>query len=192
MKPFPPWSKRFFKRAVVAGLLVLVSAIPVQLAIAYHQYPQPQAILTLGGNQQREIFTAKFSQKHPSLNIWVSSGQSAIEAFQIFQEAGVPISRVRLDFQAVDTVTNFTSMVDELQNHNIHHVYLITSDFHMPRAIAIATIVFGSRGIAFTPVPYPTDTSGESFLKIVRDVIRSVIWLVSGYTGANFVPPKAT
>ena len=57
-----------------------------------------------------------------------------------------------LDYRAVDTVTNFTTMVDVFEQLGIEHVYLVTSDFHMPQARTIAFLVFESRGITCTPV----------------------------------------
>jgi uncharacterized SAM-binding protein YcdF (DUF218 family) len=88
----------------------------------------------------------------------------------------------------VDTVTNFTSLVKEFKQRHIHHVYLITSDFHMPRSKAIANFVFGSRGIAFTPVPIPEQKFRESRLRIIRDSGRAILWIVTGHTGASLNP----
>jgi hypothetical protein len=58
---------RFFYLASCAFILMLLCIIPVRLAIAYYQHPNPQAILTLGGGSDREKFTAQFAQAHPSL-----------------------------------------------------------------------------------------------------------------------------
>ena len=166
-------------------LLSILSIIPIKLAIAYSQTPIPQAILTLGGGADREKFTAQFAQSHP-LTIWVSSGSQRTQARQIFQDANISTSQVNLDYRATDTVTNFTSLVKDFQRQNYRHIYLITSDFHMPRAKAIAFIVLGSHGIAYTPVAIPTQKESESKLKIVRDSIRAVIWLITGKSGSSF------
>lgn len=181
------WKSRFFA-LVSCAFLVLLGIIPVRLAIASYQAPEPQAILTLGGGGDREPFTAQFAKDYPSLDIWVSSGQSPDEARPIFQAFGIPEARVHLDRRAVDTVTNFTTLVADFKQRGIQHIFLITSDFHMPRAKAIATIVLGSQGIAFTPVTIPSDKPVESELHILRDVGRSFLWLVTGRTGASFHP----
>ena len=165
-------------------LLSILSIIPIKLAIAYSQTPIPQAILTLGGGADREKFTAQFAQSHP-LTIWVSSGSQKKQARQIFQDASISTSQVNLDYRATDTVTNFTTLVKDFQRQNYRHIYLITSDFHMPRAKAIAFIVLGSHGIAYTPVAIPTQREPESKLKIVRDSIRAVIWLITGKSGSS-------
>ncbi len=172
-------------------LLCLVGLIPVQLAIAHLQAPQPQAILTLGGGSDRELFTAQFAKSHPNLDIWVSSGIPPEPALDIFRAAGIPDSRVHLDYLAIDTVTNFTSMVGEFKRRNIQHIYLITSDFHLPRSQAIATVVLGSQGITFTPVAVPSGVREESSFRIWRDVGRSILWVVTGRTGASLNPRVA-
>lgn len=176
---------RFFCLASSTFILVLLSIIPVQLAIATILAPSPQAILTLGGGSAREEFTARLAQRHPSLEIWVSSGTRPNEAYEIFQAAGIPKTRVHLDRRAVDTVTNFTSLVKDFKKRNFHHLYLITSNFHMRRAKAIATFVLGSQGIAFTPVSVPSEKPLESWLPILRDSGRALLWVVTGYTGAS-------
>lgn len=174
---------------ILAGLIVgLFSLIPIRIAIASYQSPHPQAILTLGGGRDREEFTAEFAQKYPNLDIWVSSGIPPEQALTIFESSDISQHRLHLDYRAVDTVTNFTSLVDDLKSDQIQHIYLITSGFHMPRARAIATLVLGSQGITFTPVSIPSPKPRESIVRIVRDSGRSLLWIVSGRTGASLNP----
>ena len=149
-------------------------------------FQRPQALLVLGGDKQRELFAAKFAQKHPSLPIWVSSGTNPEFAEWVFAEAGIKPDRLHLDYRAVDTVTNFTTLVDELQAKGIESVYLITSDDHMRRAQIIGEIVLGSRGISFKPVAVPSGRTPEPIEKAVRDGARAIVWLTTGYTGADF------
>jgi uncharacterized SAM-binding protein YcdF (DUF218 family) len=177
-------------RAIAFSLIIAVSIIPLRLAIALQQAPKPEAILVLGSDSNRMQFAAEFSQLHPALEILVSDYPSYFEDSQkVFQEAGIPDWRIRYDFCATDTVTNFTCTVEEFVKRKLHHVYLITSDYHMPRARAIATIVFGSRGIFVTPLTVASSgKQPESLVRIIRDSLRSVIWIVSGRTGASFNP----
>lgn len=149
-------SKKNMILALTALFAVMLMSVPTKLAIAYYQTPTPQAILTLGGDENREKFTALFAQFYPDLKIWISSGISYIKARAIFQNAGIPNSRLHFDYRATDTVTNFTTLVGDFQKQHIQHLFLITSESHMPRAKAIAILVLGSRGIAFTPVSVPS------------------------------------
>lgn len=165
--------------AVLLGL----GYIPTRIAIAKHQAPNPELIFVLGGGNGRERLAAQFAHIHPTLEIWVSSGTRDTAEFAA---ARIPLSRVRLDHRASDTVTNFTSMVEDLKRHQIQHVYLVTSDFHMLRAQTIATLVFGSQGIAVTPIPVPDhERPNESPIRIARDAGRSLLWLATGRTGAS-------
>jgi len=90
-----------------------------------------------------------------------------------------------LDGQAMDTVTNFTTLVGQFKQQRLQHLYLVTSDFHMRRARAIAAIVLGSRGIVVTPLPLLSPVASESPVKTLRDIGRSVVWLVTKRTGAS-------
>ncbi len=175
---------------VLAILAVLISIIPVRLAISLHQVPTPQAIFVLGGDFNRTEYAARFWQSHKNLDIWVSDFPEYLEMHRnIFLQLGIPIEQLHLDGRATDTVTNFTSLVGDFVNQKLQHIYLITSDYHMQRSRVIATIVLGSRGIVVTPVTVAS-TGGEleSWVRVLRDFGRCVLWVVSGRTGAKFNP----
>ncbi|GAP97586.1 YdcF family protein [Leptolyngbya sp. NIES-2104] len=143
-----------------------------------------EIILVLGGGVEREQFAAQFAQQYPNLKIWVSTGTN--QAADIFRSAGIDSSRVYLDCRATDTVTNFTTVATDFKHKGIEHVYVLTSAGHMTRATAIANVVFGSQNIAYTPVNVPSTYPEESPLRIARDVGRSVVWTLTGRTGASF------
>lgn len=185
MKRFSKTQKRYVVGVISFSLLISFSIIPTRLAIAAYQSPQPQAILTLGGGSNREEFAAQLAVIDPDLEIWVSSGLLPQQAYKIFRAAGIADQRIHLDYRATDTVTNFTTLVPVFKQKQIHHLYLITSDFHMPRAIAIATLILGSQGITFTPLAVPSEKPQEPLLPIVRDVGRSLLWVATRRTGAN-------
>jgi uncharacterized SAM-binding protein YcdF (DUF218 family) len=153
-----------------------------------NQFVQPEAILVLGGSThllEREKFTAQLAHQYPNIPIWISGGSPPQYTKKIFANAGIDLQRLNLDYEAVDTVTNFTTLVDELQSRGIKSVYLITSDFHMRRACIVGEIVLGSRGIKFKPVSVPSANSPEPIQKSIRDGARAVVWLATGYTGAD-------
>lgn len=170
------------------ALIILISIIPVRLAIASYIAPHPQAIFVLGGGLDREKFAAQLAQYYSDLDIWISSGVAFDESQRAFQAAGILQQRVHRDYSATDTVTNFTTLVNDFQQRGIHHLSLITSDFHMPRARAIATIVLGSQGITFTPFSVSSNQPKESTARIVRDTVRSLLWVVSGRTAKTLNP----
>jgi uncharacterized SAM-binding protein YcdF (DUF218 family) len=163
--------------------------LPLILLLGYKeiksQFEPPQAILVLGGSTKREKFAAQFARKHLDIPIWVSGGTPKKYAEGVFTDAGVDLNRLHLDYRAVDTVTNFTTLVDEFQSQGISKIYLVTSDYHMRRAKIIGSIVLGSRGVEFQPVSVPSDESPEPVEKAIRDGARALLWLTTGRTGAS-------
>lgn len=173
----------------------LFSLVALLAALTYLRYQQqflsPSVALVLGGAPERERYAAQFALSHPNVEIWVSSGSNPEYAQWVFDEAQVPTEQWHLDYQAVDTVTNFTTLVQALEERNIEDVYLLTSDYHMRRASIIAQIVLGSRGIRFKPIAIPTEQppeKPESIVREVRDGARSILWITTGKTGSEWRP----
>ena len=177
------------RRSRVRLFSLLMPTLALSLLYGYKQvesyFVQPKAIFVLGGAEERELFAAKFARTHPGLPIWVSSGSPQWYAQRVFTKAGIKATRIHLDYEAEDTVTNFTTLVDKLKAEGIDCVYLITSDDHMRRARVIGEIVFGSRGIVVKPVQIPTERSPEPIEKSIRDGARAILWVTTGYTGAT-------
>ncbi|OCQ93299.1 hypothetical protein BCD67_03375 [Oscillatoriales cyanobacterium USR001] len=181
--------RRRNRRFIASGKIWFLMVLLVMCCFGFHQlqsyWEQPQALFVLGGDVEREMFAAEFARQHPQLPIWISSGSNREYAEWVFSEAGIDRDRLHLDYQAVDTVTNFTTLVDELKSQGINSIYLITSDDHMMRARIIGEIVLGSRGISFKAIAVPSGRSPESLEKVVRDGARAILWLTTGYTGAK-------
>lgn len=182
------------KLLLFCGLLLMVylstflAILPARMAMARLVHPEPQGILVLGGSPSREVFAAKMARSLPDIPIWLSTGEPYQESRQIFAKAQVDWQRVHHDTRAVDTVTNFTSLVKDIQRQEIRHLYLVTSSYHMSRASAIATVVLGSRGIAFTPVWVGGYGKSEAQYRTVRDTVRAIAWIFTGRTGARLNP----
>ncbi|MCY7367731.1 MAG: YdcF family protein [Chamaesiphon sp.] len=189
--PLPPTKKRRSRhRWQLWKLLLLLSPILLLIGwIGYREventWVQPQAIFVLGGEEEREIFGAKFAHAHPNLPVWISSGAPPKYAKKVFKKAGVSADNLHLDYQAIDTVTNFTTLVDQFKSKGITSVYLVTSDDHLPRARIIGEIVFGSKGIKVKPITFESSRDPEPVQKTVRDGFRSVLWLMTGYAGGK-------
>jgi uncharacterized SAM-binding protein YcdF (DUF218 family) len=173
-------------------LKALLPISPLLLPFAWMGYREientwiePQAIFVLGGEEERELFGAKVAHTHPNLPVWISSGAPPKYAHRVFKKAGVAPENLHLDYQAIDTVTNFTTLVDRFESKGITSVYLVTSDDHLPRARAIGEIVFGSRGIKVKPITFVSGRPVEPLRKTVRDGFRSILWLATGYAGSK-------
>jgi uncharacterized SAM-binding protein YcdF (DUF218 family) len=176
--------RKTLKLKLVLALLLL-PAVWFGYRAAKVNWGQPQALLVLGGAIEREAFAAEFARQYPHLPIWISGGSNPEYTQAVFAEAGIDLRRVHIDRAAVDTVTNFTTVIDQLQAQGIDSVYLVTSDYHMRRARVIGEIVFGSRGIVLKPLSVPSQQAGEPIVKSIRDAARSVLWLTTGYTGST-------
>jgi uncharacterized SAM-binding protein YcdF (DUF218 family) len=185
-----PTRKRRRHRWRLWKLLIPIS--PLLLPIGWVGYReventwiQPQVIFVLGGEEEREIFGAKFAHTHPELPVWISSGAPPNYAKKVFKKAGVSGDNLHLDYRAIDTVTNFTTLVDRFKSQGISSVYLVTSDDHLPRARIIGEIVFGSKGIKVKPITFESGRDSEPIQKTIRDGFRSVLWLITGYAGGR-------
>jgi uncharacterized SAM-binding protein YcdF (DUF218 family) len=177
-------------KSLWVGVVVITAFVPIRLAIAGYQAPLPQAIFVLGGDRERMVFAAQFWRSHSDLEIWISDfAVYETENRQIFRQAGVPDRQVKFDGRATDTVTNFTTLVEVFSRQSLQHLYLVTSDYHMRRVRAIAAIVFGSRGIIVTPISVPSrGDQSETLIRVLRDCGRSILWLVTGWSGASLNP----
>ena len=157
--------------------------------------PQPQMILVLGGDVAREQAAAELARQQ-GLPVVVSGGSNPEYAQWLFaQREGLPREQVLLDYRAQDTVSNFTSLVDELRQARIRHALLVTSSDHMERALLVGRLVAGSRGIHLTPVTVSCGgrCQREPRRKVWFDGLRSVLWVLSGQDirgwAADHLPP---
>ncbi|MDR9404347.1 MAG: YdcF family protein [Halothece sp. Uz-M2-17] len=179
---------KWLPRIVLLLLIFRLGVIPIQITIIQYQTPNPQAIFVLGGGREREQAAAKLAQAYPQFPIWISSGSPPDWTKPYFQEAGISLSRLHLDYCAVDTVTNFTCLVNQFNQRHIQHVYLLTSNSHLPRAQVIGFFVFGSRNITITPIGISTSTAPEPWFPTLRDSLRSIVWILTGRTFFRFHP----
>jgi uncharacterized SAM-binding protein YcdF (DUF218 family) len=172
--------KRFRFRVWWLSLLPLIWVGQCQVRSLF---AEPQAVLVLGGETSREQFAARFALEHPDLPIWISSGAPQDYSEWVFMQSGIGLERVTLDYRAVDTLTNFTTLADDLKAKGIQSVYLVTSDYHMRRAKMVGEIVLGSRGIVLKTVEIPSDQEEEPLTKALLDSGRAIVWVTTGYTG---------
>lgn len=171
--------------------LLLIPVLALGWGWGYRQWQiqtmEPQAIFVLGGHESREWQAAKLARDNPDLPVWISSGSPEKYAYRIFGRMGVESGRLHLNYQAQDTVTNFTTLVDDLQAEGIRSVYLVTSENHMARAQIVGDIVFGSRGIILKPIPVTSQAEPENPEKLIRDGLRALLWLGTGRTGSYWL-----
>jgi len=143
--------------------------------------PPPQLILVLGGDVERERVAGELARRD-GLPVLVSGGSNPEYAAWQFGQQGLEQGRVQLDYRATDTLSNFTSVVDELRRARVRHVLLVTSSDHMNRALLVGRLVAGSRGITLTPVSVPCRElcQPEGRRKVWGDGLRAGLWVLTG------------
>ena len=153
----------------------------------------PQLVLVLGGDVDRERMGARLARQL-DLPLLVSGGSNPEYAEWMLSEEHFNPDRVTLDYRARDTLSNFTSVVDELQQDGVRHVLLVTSEDHLPRSMAVGQVVAGSRGIHITGVPVACEPRcvKERPWKQWRDWIRAVAWVATGRDLRDAAAPTPT
>ena len=174
-------------------LLTLLAAGTLWLGRSLRASPAspPQLILVLGGDVKREKAAGRLAAQH-SLPLVVSGGSNPEYARWLFDQEGLRQQQYRLDYRAHDTLTNFTTVVDDLRRGGIRHVLLVTSSDHMDRALLVGRVVAGSRGIQLTPVAVPCGEHcyPESLPKRWGDGLRAVVWVLSGRDLKNWAQAR--
>lgn len=186
MKSQRPTPRRRRRRRPRRGrwLLALLAAAGLVLlsrGLWQPPLPPPQIILVLGGDVERERVAADLAARD-GLPVLVSGGSNPEYAHWLFGRQGLDHGRVQLDYRATDTLTNFTSIVDELKRAKVRHVLLVTSSDHMQRAMLVGRVVAGSRGIGLTPVEVPCGDrcTPETWRKVWGDGARAALWVLTG------------
>ncbi len=154
---------------------------------------EPQIILVLGGDIDREVAGIKIA-KELNIPLIVSSGSNSQYSDWLIKEGGISVDLVKRDYRAKDTLTNFTSIIDDLKEEEINHILLITSKYHIDRAKLVGEIIASSRGIRLTSLSIPCKSfclvkaQKESVKKKNIDFLRSIIWVMTGKDIKTMVP----
>ncbi len=148
---------------------------------AFLAQEDPQVILVLGGDIDRERVGAGLANLL-KLPLIVSGGSNPEHAHWLIQKAGISADQAKLDYRARDTLSNFTTLIDELHAKQTKHALLVTSSDHMPRALAVGSLIAGSRGIRLTslPVSCKPNCKNERLSKQMIDVLRASTWVITG------------
>lgn len=150
--------------ADAACIIVLGGGIPTQVDGARGGYD-----LDDGGD--RYIETVRLAGLYPNAKIIMSGGDGSLEGVamteadvirRMFNDFHIDPTRVEYDAESRDTYENATNVRAILQRLNLNHCLLVTSGFHMPRAVAI----FRNLGMDVTPWVADYRTTGKEGLKV--------------------------
>jgi uncharacterized SAM-binding protein YcdF (DUF218 family) len=138
-------------------------------------------IIHLGGNPTRVYETIQTARDNPSALIIVSSEGNPVWVDQQLQAAGISRDRYVFDFNAWDTVTNFTETKRWVMQQRPQSLFVVTSQFHMPRSETIAHCVFWKEGVKVVSCPAPDDAPRtESWQLVLSDAVRALVWRLTG------------
>jgi uncharacterized SAM-binding protein YcdF (DUF218 family) len=140
-------------------------------------------ILCLGGNTSRLYAAIDLFKKHPNSKIVVSSEGNPDLVVSLLDRAGVPRNQFILDFQAWDTVTNFTKTKKLVLSYKPRALCIVTDKFHMRRSMAIAQAVYWLNDIQLVPIPYMGSEPHppEDKWLVRTDRLRAWLWRLTGY-----------
>ena len=140
-------------------------------------------ILELGGNVNRMQTVKKLATENKTAKIIVSSESPPTAVVDILSSAGLGYTRFLLDYNAWDTVTNFTQTVKLIKLYQPKRLFIVTDYFHMRRAMAIATPIYALSGIELVPVPFMGgDIHYKEPLKLIlEDAGRALLWKLTGH-----------
>lgn len=172
---------------LVIGAVFLGWLLSVWISLGLAAMKPVDAVLVLGGSIQREIYAAHLAQEFPKLPILISHGAPDPCVRLIFEQLEAPIEQVWLERCARSTFQNFCFSIPTLKQWKAHHIKLVTSQTHLPRAQWLGQILLGAHRIWMEPEIVPeTGIPGnrESVLKMSLDVTRSLVWAVTSQVHA--------
>lgn len=148
----------------------------------------PACLIVLGGSFEAEVIAARggtemnqagdrfvealrLMRVYPAARVLVSGGDGsfsgrypgdAVVSAAFFGQHGIPADRLVQEASSRTTFENVENMKGLLAGHGLENCLLITSAFHMPRAIGL----FRAAGLAVEPWPTDYRTSGAATLKL--------------------------
>jgi uncharacterized SAM-binding protein YcdF (DUF218 family) len=137
-------------------------------------------ILHLGGNWRRIERTALEAQKHPDALVLISTEGGKPQLLDYLSAKNISRERILIDDVAYDTVGNFTDTYQLVQKHKAKKVYVVTDDWHMNRAMSIASVAYAFTGITPIACPWYSGAYREDKGNTLWDVGRTLKWRIDG------------
>jgi uncharacterized SAM-binding protein YcdF (DUF218 family) len=139
-----------------------------------------EIVLHLGGNWRRIQRTIQQAKWCPNSMVVISSEGNQGLIREALAQARIRPERVVFDAAAYDTVGNFTDTYPLIRRLNGRTVYVVTSDWHMRRAMAIARVCYFGRGIRAVACPWPDNPSKKDLGGACWDLWRTLQWRLTG------------
>jgi uncharacterized SAM-binding protein YcdF (DUF218 family) len=197
---FPPWDAA---RGAPDGIIVLGGAISPDVSAARNDPALNEAA-------ERMTAIPELARRYPDARILFSGGSGALIynegneadfALRLFESLGIARARILLEDRSRNTVENALFSKAIAQPKSRERWLLVTSGYHMPRAIGIF------RKVGFAVEPYPVDwrtrgmadawrpfpTMGEGLRRsdiAVREWIGLAVYWLMGQSSELFPAPS--
>jgi len=158
---FPPWDAA---AGAPDGIVVLGGAISPSVSAARND-------VALNESAERLTAVAELARRYPKARILFSGGSGSLLyeeeteaefAARVLQSLGVPYARVQLEDRSRDTIENAIFSKALVQPKPGEHWLLVTSAYHMPRAVGVF------RKVGFAVEPYPVDWRTRGWVDVLR------------------------
>jgi uncharacterized SAM-binding protein YcdF (DUF218 family) len=147
---FPPWDA---SRGVPAGIIVLGGALSPRVSAA-------RGVVVLNEAAERLTVAVELARRYPQARVVYSSGNGSLvhadaeetrHALRQFEDLGLARTRILLEDRSRNTAENALFSKQLIKPKPGERWLLITSAYHMPRAVACF------RRVGFAVEPYPVD-----------------------------------
>ena len=144
-------------------------------------------IIELGGSVHRLNKAIEIYKQNPDALILISSEGNPQLCVDMLKKGGVPESNYIFDFNAWDTVTNFTETYKFIRSKGTKKLFVVTDKFHMRRSMVIAQTVYFLTGIDVIPCEsLEGDLNRVESDSQVWDAFFSALgWKLFGYSNTN-------
>lgn len=145
--------------ATLVGASVIAAGPTLQAAGAFLAPQDPlapaDAVIAISGNNLERVRTAA-RLVHEDYARWLilSGGpRPIVEMRQLAREFGVPEEQILTDTSATTTLENAYGSAQVMTSHRLRSAILVTSPYHMRRAIILFRDVFDRQGMAVRAYP---------------------------------------
>jgi uncharacterized SAM-binding protein YcdF (DUF218 family) len=197
---FPPWDAG---EGAPYGIVVLGGAISPDVSAARND-------VALNESAERLTVVAELARRYPAARIVFSGGSSALlyeegteaeYAARMLQSLGIPYGRVQLEDGSRNTVENAIFSKDIAQPKPGERWLLLTSAYHMPRAIGVFRkagfpveaypVDWRTRGWDDAFRPFPTVSDGlRRADTAVREWVGLLVYWLTGRSAELFPAPE--
>ncbi len=144
-------------------------------------------IIELGGNPDRLKKAIEIYHQNPDALILISSEGNPQLCVDMLKSGGVPESNYIFDFNAWNTVTNFTETYKFIRSKGAKKLFVVTDKFHMRRSMVIAQTVYFLTGVELVPCEFLEGDLNrtESDSLIFNCFVETLLWKLTGYMNRN-------